>query len=114
MIGLMSTIGYKDQQVVKFLQPPVQHWRARPIQLATILSVSQDEMLLMTRAEVLRRVNAEVVAAKADQAIALLRARHHCAFDDSSKINISVSKLKLICHQIPQRRTTFWELDAQK
>lgn len=59
--------------------------------MSTILAVSQDEMLLRTRSEVLRRANAEVVAARANEAKKLLQERQ---FD-----------LVVLCHSLTPKET---------
>jgi DNA-binding response OmpR family regulator len=59
--------------------------------MPTILSVSQDESLLVTRSEVLRRANAEVVAARANEAKRLLKERQ---FD-----------LVVLCHSLTPQET---------
>jgi CheY-like chemotaxis protein len=59
--------------------------------MRTILAVSQDEGLLITRSAVLRKANAEVVAARADEALKLLKERQ---FD-----------LVVLCHTLTPEET---------
>jgi DNA-binding response OmpR family regulator len=59
--------------------------------MRTILTISQDEMLLSTRAAVLRKTNAEVVAATASEAKKILRSRR---FD-----------LVVLCHSLSTEET---------
>jgi DNA-binding response OmpR family regulator len=57
----------------------------------TILAISQDELLLASRAAVLRRTNAEVIEAKASEAKKILKARQ---FD-----------LVVLCHSLTVEET---------
>jgi CheY-like chemotaxis protein len=57
----------------------------------TILAISEDDRLLITRKEVLRRTNSEVVAAKPEEAIELLQTRR---FD-----------LVVLCHSLTHEDT---------
>ena len=59
--------------------------------MRTILTISQDEMLLATRAAVLRKTNAEVVAATASEAKKILKSRQ---FD-----------LVVLCHSLNSEET---------
>jgi DNA-binding response OmpR family regulator len=59
--------------------------------MRTILAISQDERLLSTRAKVLRRANAEVIEARADEAKRILNARQ---FD-----------LVVLCHSLTVEET---------
>jgi DNA-binding response OmpR family regulator len=59
--------------------------------MRTILAISKDDSLLVTRAAVLRRTNAEVIAAKANEAKKLLKERR---FD-----------LVVLCHTLSPEET---------
>jgi DNA-binding response OmpR family regulator len=59
--------------------------------MRTILTISQDEMLLATRAAVLRQTKAEVVAAMASEAKDILKSRQ---FD-----------LVVLCHSLSPEET---------
>jgi DNA-binding response OmpR family regulator len=59
--------------------------------MRTILTISQDEMLLATRAAVLRKTNAEVIAATASEAEKILKSRQ---FD-----------LVVLCHSLSPEET---------
>jgi DNA-binding response OmpR family regulator len=59
--------------------------------MRTILAISQDERLLTTRAAVLRKSNAEVIEARADEAKKILKARQ---FD-----------LVVLCHSLTVEET---------
>ena len=59
--------------------------------MPTILTISQDEMLLTTRAAVLRRTEAEVIAAMANEAKKILKSR---------KVDLVV-----LCHSLSKEET---------
>ena len=59
--------------------------------MRTILTISQDEMLLATRAAVLRKTNAEVIAATVSEAEKILKSRQ---FD-----------LVVLCHSLSPEET---------
>jgi hypothetical protein len=59
--------------------------------MRTILAISQDDSLLITRAAVLRKTNAEVIAAKANEAKKILESRR---FD-----------LVVLCHTLSPEET---------
>ena len=59
--------------------------------MRTILTISKDEMLLATRAAVLRKTNAEVIAATAREAKKILKSRQ---FD-----------LVVLCHSLSTEET---------
>jgi len=59
--------------------------------MRTILSISQDDGLLLTRTAVLRRTDAEVIAARADEAKTILKKRR---FD-----------LVVLCHSLSPEDT---------
>ena len=81
--------------------------------MRTILSISQDDGLLLARTAVLRRTDAEVIAARADEAKKILKKRrfdlavlcHSLSSEDTIEIaslarhqTIAVPALRVVSH----------------